>query len=252
MGLDLIVSGRVARPRRVLLYGTHGIGKTTLGAATDSPIFIPTEDGLAEIDAPRFPLCDSLAACNSAIAALSSQPHDFKTVVLDSADWLERLIWQEVAKAERTSSIDAIPYGKGFGMARDRFAQVLASLDGLRNSRGMGVLLIAHASIERFQNPETDPYDRFAPKLNKHASALLQEWADEVLFCSYKVMTRTSGEGFNRRTKGIGSGERVIYAEERPGHVAKSRCGLRPEIPFDQDLIAAIVRGDAIQFQDEE
>lgn len=251
-GLDLIVSGRVARPRRVLLYGTHGIGKTTLGAACDSPIFIPTEDGLAEIEAPRFPLCESLEAFNAAVAALASHPHEFRTVVLDSADWLERLIWQDVARAERTSSIDAIPYGKGFGMARDRFAQVLASLDRLRNEFGMGVLLIAHAAIERFQNPETDPYDRFAPKLHKHTSALVQEWADEVLFCSYKVVTRTSGEGFNKRTKGLGSGERVIYAEERPGHVAKSRCGLRPEIPFDQDLIAAIVRGDAIQFQDEE
>lgn len=251
-GLDSIVSGRVARPRRVLLYGTHGIGKTTLGAGCDSPVFVPTEDGLAEIEAPRFPLCQSIGEAMAALKTLATQGHEFKTVVVDSADWLERLIWQEVAREERVGSIDAIPYGKGFGMARDRFKQALDLLDGLRNRLGMGVLLIAHSAVERFQNPETDPYDRFAPKLHKHTSALVQEWADEVLFCSYRVMTRTSGEGFNKRTKGIGSGERTIHAAERPGHVAKSRCGLPAEIPFDADLIAAIVRGDAIQFQDEE
>lgn len=249
-GLDSIVSGRVARPRRVLLYGTHGIGKTTLGAGTDSPIFIQTEDGLAEIDAPRFPLASSFDGALQALHALATQPHEFGTVVIDSADWLERLIWQDVARDERVPSIDAIPYGKGFGIARDRYKHVLDLLDGLRNDRGMGVLLIAHAAIERFQNPETDPYDRFAPKLHKHASALVQEWCDEVLFCSYRVMTRTSGEGLNKRTKGIGSGERTIHAAERPGHVAKSRCGLPAEIQFDPDLIAAIVRGDAISFEE--
>ena len=33
-----------------MLYGTHGIGKSTWGAMAPDPIFIQTEDGLAEVD----------------------------------------------------------------------------------------------------------------------------------------------------------------------------------------------------------
>lgn len=56
MNLSLIQSGRKFAPRRVLLYGTHGVGKSSFGARAERPIFIPTEDGLNEIDCEKFPL----------------------------------------------------------------------------------------------------------------------------------------------------------------------------------------------------
>ncbi len=103
-----------------------------------------------------------------------------------------------------------------------------------RYERGMMVVLIAHAKIERFENPETDPYDRYSPRLNKHASALVQEWCDEVLFASYKVHTKQTDEGFDKtRTRGIGTGDRILRTTERPAHMAKNRLNLPEEMPLD-------------------
>ena len=103
----------------------------------------------------------------------------------------------------------------------------------------MMVILIAHAKIERFENPETDAYDRYSPRLNKHASALIQEWCDEVLFATYKVHTKQTEEGFDKtRTRGIGTGDRIIRTTERPAHMAKNRMDLPEELPLDYRVYA--------------
>ena len=122
---------------------------------------------------------------------------------------------------------------------------MLAGLDALRNERGMEVILVAHAQIEKFANPETETYDRYAPRLQKLASALVQEWCDEVLFATYRVHTRTATEGFDRkRVQAIGTGERILRTTERPAHVAKNRLALPDEIPLDHRVYAAYARGE--------
>jgi hypothetical protein len=103
----------------------------------------------------------------------------------------------------------------------------------------MACLLLAHAKIERYENPETDSYDRYVPRLQKLASQIIQEWCDEVLFATYKVFTKTSDEGFNRKkAKGIGTGERIIRTTERPTHLAKNRLNLPDELPLDCEAYA--------------
>ncbi|MFV0444424.1 MAG: AAA family ATPase, partial [Planctomycetaceae bacterium] len=76
---------------------------TTFGAMAPQPIFIPTEDGLAGIDVPRFPLAGSFEEVLAALMALYTEPHDYRTVVLDSLDWTERLVWNEVVRRKPTT-----------------------------------------------------------------------------------------------------------------------------------------------------
>lgn len=239
--LQSIESGRSNRPRRVMVYGVHGIGKSTFGAMAPKPVFIQTEDGLANIETARFPLAESFDDILAAIMALYSDQHEFQTVVVDSADWLEQLIWKEVIRRRPTTdrgrditSIEDYGFAKGYTYALDVWREVLDGLNALRNERGMMVILIAHAKIERFENPETDAYDRYSPRLNKHASALIQEWCDEVLFATYKVHTKQTEEGFDKtRTRGIGTGDRIIRTTERPAHMAKNRLSLPEEMPLN-------------------
>ena len=239
--MSRIQTGRQQTPRRVMVYGVHGIGKSTFGAMAPQPVFIQTEDGLGNLDAARFPLAESFDDVMSAVMALYSEAHDFQTVVVDSADWLEQLIWKEVIRRRPTTdrgrditSIEDYGFAKGYTYALEPWCEVLDGLNALRNDRRMMVILIAHAKIERFENPETDAYDRYSPRLNKHASALIQEWCDEVLFATYKVHTKQTEEGFDKtRTRGIGTGDRIIRTTERPAHMAKNRMSLPEEMPLD-------------------
>jgi len=237
--MNQITKGRRPKPRRVMLYGTHGIGKSTFGAMAENPIFIPTEDGLGDIECESFPLATSLGDVMAALESLYSGEHTYKTVVIDSLDWLERLIWREVCDDEQAESIEKIGYAKGYAFAIEKWRTVLGALDALRGDRGMTVIVIAHAKIEKFENPETVPYDRYSPRLHKLASALVQEWADEVLFATYKVLTVKVDEGFNKaKHNGVGTGERIVRTVERPAHVAKNRLNLPEELPLDYRVFA--------------
>lgn len=233
--LDSITKGKQEKPRRTVLYGVHGVGKSTWASCWPDPIFVATEDGINDLDVSAFPLCLELNSAYQAIIELGGGEHEFKTVVLDSADWLERLIWKKVCENEGKKAITDFGYGTGYGKSAAIFGDVLRALSACR-SVGMHVVVIAHSEIKRFENPEGDSYDRYSPKLHRDTSSLLQEWADEVLFCNYKVMVRKTDEGFNRaRGVGVGAGERVLYTTEKPSHMAKNRLGLPDEMPFSFD-----------------
>ena len=101
-----IRSGLRHSPPRFLIYGTEGIGKSTTAAQAPKPIFIPTEDGLDQIDCNSFPLARTFDEVMSAVSALYSEQHDYQSVVIDSLDWLERLIWDDVCREYGVKSIE--------------------------------------------------------------------------------------------------------------------------------------------------
>ncbi|NCX92512.1 MAG: hypothetical protein EBX03_13185, partial [Rhodobacteraceae bacterium] len=41
-----IISGIQKKPRRTMLYGVEGVGKSTFFAQAEKAIFVPTEDGV--------------------------------------------------------------------------------------------------------------------------------------------------------------------------------------------------------------
>lgn len=216
--------GGEVRPNRIMFYGTHGVGKTSLGAGAPSPVFLQTEDGLAQIEAPTFGILRSYAEFVEAVTALANEPHDFETVVVDTLDWLEPIVWAEACRANNWTTIEQPGYGKGYAAALDTWRFLLDGLGVLRDERGMGVILLAHAEVKRFEPPESEPYDRYQPKLNAKTSALIQEHVDDVLFVNYRVsLIKDNPKDRNSRVRGVGGGQRVLYTQERPSHLAKNR-----------------------------
>ena len=195
---------------------------------------------MGNIDCDSFPVAQSFEDVLQALSELYlEQDHPYQTLAIDSADWLEQLIWADVCKKRGVESIEDIGYGKGYNFALKQWRDVINGLEALRNERGMGIVLIAHAKIERFENPETETYDRYVPRLHKTASALLQEFCDEVLFACYRVHAAVKDEGFGRkRAQGIGTGERILRTTERPAHMAKNRLNLPDELPLDWEAYA--------------
>ena len=233
--LDTIQSGRENRPPRIMIYGSEGVGKSTFAASAPNPVFIQTEDGLGELDCRKFPLAHSLSEVLAQLTALRDEQHDFQTVVVDSADWLERLIFDEVCREYGVRNIEKADggYGKGYTHALTHWRKVVNLLQELRDKRGMMVILVAHAKVERFEDPENAAYDRYTPRLNKHAASLIAEWVDAVLFANKKFrVTKDASDRAIAAPIGADGGERIIRTVGSPACIAKNRYGLPGEIPL--------------------
>ena len=241
--LNSIRRGKALHAPRIFLYSTHGIGKSTFAASAPNPIFICTEDGLGSIDTASFPLAKSSDDVMSAIKSLYTEDHDFKTVVLDSADWLEAMLQKEI---ETKYDAKELAFGKSALILADKWRQILDGLNALRNDKNMVVVLIGHTEIKRFDSPEVEPYDRYQPKLQARASALVQEWADAVLFANYRTIVKKDDVGFNKTVaRGITTGERLLYTSETPAYLAKNRYGLPPVLPLSWDAFSDALTASA-------
>lgn len=248
--LDQVHQGPRRAPPRLFIYGTEGVGKSTTAAQAPRPIFIQAEDGLDQIDCESFPLARAFADVVGALSELYTEQHPYKTVVIDSLDWLERLVWDDVCREYGVKSIEKADggYAKGYTHALTQWRQILDGLDALRNERNMAILLLAHAKVEKFDDPESAAYDRYSPRLHKHANALITEWADAVLFATRKFRTDTEDSGFNRTRSiavalGKDGGDRILRCVGSPACVAKNRFSLPAELPLSwQALVAAMCR----------
>lgn len=228
----------IAAPR-VTVYGVEGIGKSTFAAAAPAPIFILTEDGLGSLQVEHFPIARKPGDVLDAIQALYDGDHDFRTVVIDSLDWLETLIWREI---ESTHDAKDLAYGKGALIAAEKWRQVLDGLNALRNDKGMICILIAHTEIKRFDSPEVEPYDRYQPKLQTRSSALVREWSDAVLFANYRTIVKKDDVGFNKtNNRGVSTGERLLYTAEKPAYMAKNRYGLPESIALSWEAFESAI-----------
>ena len=237
--LKQIHKGKRHSPPRIVIYGIEGIGKSTMASHSPNPIFVQTEDGLDQIECESFPLAKHFNEVTDYLSALMTEQHSYQSLVIDSLDWLERLIWDKLCEDYGVSSIEKVDggYGKGYTHALTLWRRILNLLDDLRNKRGMCIILLAHAKIEKFEDPEHSAYDRYSPRLHKHANALVTEWADAVLFATRKIITQSEDAGFNRtRTTAAGlgkdGGERILRCLGSPACVAKNRYNLPAELPL--------------------
>lgn len=235
--LSFITAGPRTPPPRLMVYGPHGVGKTTLASQFPSPVVIQTEDGLGVLETPAFPLATSLDEVFSAIGALANEEHRFKTVVLDSADWLD-LIIQQTMKEQYDDK--ALSYGKDSVLAAEQWRVVLDGLSTLR-ANGMTVVLLAHCEVKRFDPPDGESFERYQPKLQSRASALVQEWCDAVLFANFKTFVKSEPVGTRKDQsvkKALASGERLLHTGEKPAYLAKNRYSLPPELPMSWEALS--------------
>jgi hypothetical protein len=242
--LEKIQSGRQPQPPRLMLYGTEGIGKSSCAAQAPKPIFVQTEDGLSEIACDKFPLAMTIEDVLAFLTELQAGAHDDQTVVIDSLDWLERLIWDKVCHDFGVTCIEKADGGfqRGYVHALTHWRKVIESLGKLRDEKKMMVILIAHAKVEKFEDPDSTSYDRYSPRLHKHACALIAEWSDAVLFATRRFRTETEDKGFGRErtiAKEVGKdgGERILRTVGSAACVAKNRYDLPAELPLSWPVL---------------
>lgn len=231
-----ISRGLIPSATRLALYGPEGVGKSTLVAGFPEPVFLDTEGGTAHLDVARFPRPRNWADALAAINHLLTAEHGHKTLVIDSVDWLEKLLIEEVCRKANKEGLEDFGYGKGLVYLAEEFARFLALLEKLRD-RGIHVVLVGHSTIRKFEAPDAaGSYDRYELKLAKQVAALVKEWVDALLFVNFVTKT-TEKDG---KLRAVGGRERVIHTTHTAAWDAKNRYGLDEKLPCVAASLAPI------------
>ena len=240
-----ITGGTIPAPVKVVLYGVEGIGKSSLAARFPGAVFIDTEGGTKRLNVRRLPAPSSWQMLTEEVAAAAAGRVDCQTLVLDTADWAEKLCMAAVCQRLRVKGIEDIGYGKGYTYVKEDFARLLDGLEQVVAS-GRHVVVIAHAALSKFEQPDAvGSYDRWTMKTSKQVAPLLREWCDMLLFANYKTVVEKSGSGPTAKNKATGA-RRVLYTTHNACWDAKNRFGLPDEVPFDYESIRAIVDGSTL------
>jgi hypothetical protein len=237
--LSKIKRGTANMPLRIVAAGPEGVGKSTLGSKAPSPLFVCAEDGLTGLDYLQRIVPADLSELNELVDSLITSPGDFKTLVVDTADWLERLIGKSICARDGKSDIEDYGYGKGYSVLEGELVNLLQKFDTLRSKSGIGIVILSHVHIRTFNAPTGESYERFEMKGHKRFTGILREWADACLFCTYEVFqTKEKGK---QREKTIG-GERVMHTTWSPAWDAKNRLNLPEVLPLDWDALETAIK----------
>jgi hypothetical protein len=226
-----ITTGIKPRPHFIGLYGPGGVGKSTFGADAPKPVFLGTDDGVATMDVASFPIPKTWQEVKAAIGELLMEAHNFETLVIDTVNGLEPLVWAHVCKEARVESIEDVDggFGKGYLRAEEEWIEFYKSLKRLRMK--MNVIILGHSKIKSTEDIFLgERYDRYLVKMDQRAADLMLESVDTMMFANFEQIA--SKEKGAKKAKMRGEGRRRMFTEARPAFVAKSRF----DIPFEMDL----------------
>jgi hypothetical protein len=235
--LDQVTVRKRRRPIFGVLYGQPGIGKSSFGATLPKPIVIATER-LDQINVPKLPVPRDFKALYEQVDALDKEKHEYESIVLDTLDAAELLIWQRVCSEGKVKSIEEFGggFGKGYVRARELWTGLLSKLSEM--SERFNVLLIAHAHVKTFNDPSLSaPYDQWKMKIHDKSAEIIRQMVDLILFAQLET-TLQKDTPKARKGRGIVSGDRVLWTEPATGFEAKNRYELDSPIEFRWETLS--------------
>jgi len=219
-------------PVRAVIYSPEGRGKSTLASLLPDPVFIDVEGGTHQLDVVR---CEPQSWTDLLAAFKEIGGTQYRTAVIDTADWAERLCSDDLCARAGKKSIEDFGYGKGYIHLVEEFGRALKASDWLI-SKGINVVWLAHSKVVRTSPPDqTDGFDRYELKLSKQVAPLLKEWADLILFANVEMTMVTGSDG---KVKAQGGKARVLHTVGTAAWDAKNRYGLPETLPMERDTLA--------------
>jgi hypothetical protein len=236
-----IIKGKINKPLRVFVYGVPGIGKSTFASKAPSPIFIGTEGGTSRLDVDRLPEPKTWEDFFQRVGLLTDKNHGYKTVVIDTVNWLEPLVYKYVCennkyKGKAVDDITGFDYGVGYNLAMTQWHRFIRSMDELTDY-GINVIMLAHPKIKNFKNPKGPDYDRYRPAMYDGAADILMQWSEDVLYAEYEQATYE----IDGRMRGTGTNKRIVHTVDGAAWSAKNRASIPEILPFEWEEYADAV-----------
>jgi len=248
----MLTRGPIKSPHLVLIYGPDGVGKSTFGAQAPRPVFLGPEQGTENLDVVRLPKPKNWADVNNYVDWLwtaEAKKENFGSLCIDSLDWLEPLLFDEVIRldSEMSGKVRSMAaahggYNKAYDVAFNMNIDFRDKLTRARHELGLNIILICHSQKVEFVDPVTEHnYNRYELKLQENKSvsmrAMWREYVDSVLFANEVVISK--GEG--KAARGISTGQNKIWTRRNAAYDAKSRFAIPEEIDLNFEAYAQAV-----------
>lgn len=231
-----ISSGKISRAVKTVIYGTEGIGKSTLASQFPGPLFLDVEGGTAQMNIRRIEAPKNWAELLADVKEVAATPSICGTLILDTADRAESMLTEHICRKYNQPSIESFGYGKGYTYLGEEWQKLMDAFDSCI-AAGINVTVIAHAKQRKIELPDqTGSFDHWEMKVSRQVAPLLKEWADLLLFLNYKTFVVTT----DNQTRKAQGGKRVMYTSHNPVWDAKNRHGLPEELDLSFDGIAGI------------
>lgn len=245
--LSQVTTKPVLKPPRIGVYGPDKSGKTTFGASAPKPVILPFEEGGGILNVPTLPQPESYEDGMNTLVELVTQKHDFGSLIVDTLDHLEPLLWQKIAAENGKDSIDKIGFYKGYMMCTPLWINWFKALDQLRN-QGMTIIVLCHSETKTVDDVMVGSFMRSQPRLHKLARELFCEWADVIGFLQIERMARNIGEDGKRQTRtSRATSQRILYLEDQGGFSAGNRYGLPTSLLIPKENGYEVLRAELLK-----
>lgn len=238
-----IIKGIQTSAPKALIYGSAGVGKTTLASKFHKPLFMDLEGGANYIGVDRVAINGEDDLMKALLELLKEKSADYDTIVIDSVDMLTRKIASQVAGVgvvtdgpvtmaakkktmERNLMDSQGGYGKAKEVLENHIKEMLIPTLAALNSKGYGIVLISHAYSNTMLGEDGMDVERVRPKIDPAtigkkpiAAPLIEEWVDHILYL-----------------KKVGD-DRVVQVESNEYALAKNRIGLVGEYNINENDI---------------
>lgn len=225
-------------PQIITICGDAGLGKSSLAATFEKPIFVRCEDGVSRIPAAfrpsALPPIRSEDQLWEQLKALVHDEHDFKTAVIDTVSAADRMFVQSILKTDgKAKSLNQAlgGYGAGFSALAARHQQVRNAAELMRIKRGMNVIFLAHTEVGTMRLPDQEDFSRYSLRMTHDKS--LPPYLDDVDAVGFlrQVMVLKGDDG--ERKKAISGEGRELVMHVTASNVSKNPYGIKEPVAVE-------------------
>lgn len=246
MSLDAVREGRIKAPFRALIYGPEKVGKSTFAAGAPNPIWLGADSGTEHLNIKRLPSPDTFKDVLEGIdeVATRGKSKGFETLVIDPLGWIEpMMILDFTGDVNMNLAKWGGGHGAGYQALSDRYRMLLNGAERVWKA-GLNVILIGHATVKMFNDPEGPGYERYELAVDKRGAGPVKQWVDAILFAKREAFGKAD-EANPKKSKAYGSAAHMLHTKWSPAYDAGNRYTLPETMPLSWSVFAtALARGE--------
>lgn len=200
---------------KFMVYSLPGMGKTTLASEMKNSIIIDLEGGANYIKTARTEQITKLEDFYAVLVELWKAPErEFDYIVIDTVDWLVRLIVEDVAGIDKNHLSETLNrsnggYGNGKQILENHVRTKLLPMLVAMNKKGYGICLLAHADKRDMLDSDGTTIEQITPKIDPVTLNAFVEWCDGIFYL-----------------KKDATGKRILQLNSDDVALAKNRTGI--------------------------